>query len=111
MGIEYQLHRVSVDVAKGFRELQKAGASYDKNDMDRSLGQLNKGLYYFSTAADHMAKAEGDAYSKAGDDIDKGNKDLQKSIDEYANGNVDSAENFYDNAMDHYDNALDLIGA
>ena len=111
MGIDYQLHRVSVNVAKGFREMQKAGTSYYKDDMDRSLKQLNKGLDYFSTATDHLLKAEDDASNKAGNEIDKGNKALQKSIDAYGNGKIDNAEADYDSAMGHYDNALDLIGA
>lgn len=107
--IDYHLHRASVDIAKGFRQFQKADAAYNKDDIDRSVKDLNKGLDYFSTAGDHIAKAEDDAYNKAGDEIAKGNADLKKCIDAYANGNVDSAQNDYDNALDNYDKALNLI--
>lgn len=107
--IDYQLHRVSVDVAKGFRQLHKASTAYFKDDMDRALKDLNKGLNYFDTALDHVSKAEGDAYNKAAAEIDKGNKELQKSIDAYTNGDVDTADDHYNSAMDDYDKALDLI--
>ena len=110
MGIDFQLHRASVNLAKGLRQFQKADAAVYKDDIDRSVKYLNKGLDYFATAEDHMGKAEDDAYSKAGGEIDKGNKDLRKCIDAYAKGHVDSAQKDYESAMDNYDKALDLIG-
>ena len=110
MGIDYQLHRVAVDIAKGFRQFQKADKEFNKGNADSALRYLNKGQDLFAIAGDHAIKAEDDAYNKAGNEIDKGNKQMQKSIDEYANGNVDSADNHYVSAMDDYDNALDLIG-
>jgi tetratricopeptide (TPR) repeat protein len=111
MGIEidYQLHRISVDIAKGFRQFQKADSELAKGNIDSTVNHLNKGLNLFETAGDHAAKAEDDAYKKAGDAIDKGDKNLQKAIDAYADGNVDSAANHYADALDSYDKALDLI--
>lgn len=109
MGIDYQLHRVSVDMAKGFREFQKADAELDKGNIDSTVRHLNHGLNLFTTAADHAAKADHEAYNKAGDEIAKGDSELQKSIDAYGDGNTDSAANHYADALDSYDKALDLI--
>jgi tetratricopeptide (TPR) repeat protein len=111
MGIEidYQLHRVSVDVAKAFRQLQKADKDLSKGNVDRASKHYDKGLKLFATAADHAAKADDDAYNKAGNEVGKGNKELQKSIDSLDNGDLDRAADHYADAMDSYDNALDLI--
>jgi hypothetical protein len=109
MGIDYQLHRVSVDAAKGYRQFQKADNELNKGNIDSAVSHLKKGLNLFVTAGDHALKAEDDAYNKAGNEIDKGNKQMQKSIDEYDNGNADSAANHYADALNDYDNALDLI--
>jgi tetratricopeptide (TPR) repeat protein len=109
MGIDYQLHRVSVDAAKAYRQFQKADKEFNKGNVDSASNHLNKGLDLFATAGDHALKAEDDAYNKAGNEIDKGNQQMQKCIDEYASGNVDSAENHYADALDDYDRALDLI--
>ena len=109
IGIDYQLHRVSVDIAKGLRQFQKADKEFSKDNIDSTVKYLNKGLDLFSTAGDHAAKAEDDAYNKAGDAISKGNAELNKCIDAYGNGNIDSAEDHYASAMDDYDKALDLI--
>lgn len=110
MGINYQLHRVSVDVAKGFRELQKGDKELTKGNVDKASKYYNKGLNLFATAVDHAAKADDDAYNKAGTEVGKGNKDLQKSIDSLDNGDLDRAADHYADAMDNYDNALDMIG-
>ena len=109
MGINYQLHRVSVDIAKGFRQLQKADKELSKGNIDSAGNHLNKGLDLFVIAGDHALKAEDDAYNKAGNEIDKGNKQIQKCIDAYGNDKMDSAEDHYASAMDNYDKALDLI--
>ena len=109
MGIDYQLHRVSVDAAKGFRQFQKADKEFNKGNVDSAARHLSEGLDLFATAAEHALKAEDDAYNKAGNAIDKGNQQMQKSIDEFGNGNVDSAEKHYADALDDYDTALDLI--
>jgi tetratricopeptide (TPR) repeat protein len=109
MGIDFQLHRASVDIAKGFRQFQKADSALSKDNIDSTVRHLNKGLEYFARAQDHVEKAEDEAYSKAGAEIDKGNKELKKSIDAYADGNTDRALSQYENAMDNYDKALELI--
>lgn len=109
MGVDYQLHRVSVDVSKGFRQFQKADNDVYKEEYDAASNHLNKGLGFFSSAYDHAIKAEDDAYVKAGGYLDDGNKELQKSIDEYAAGNLDSAATYYQKAVTKYDDALDLM--
>ena len=110
MGINFQLDRASINIAKGFRQLQKADAAFHKDNIDSSVNHLNKGLDLFATAVEHLAKAEDDAYSKAGGEIDKGNEELKKYIDAYAKGQIDAAQDDYESAMDNYDKALDLIG-
>lgn len=110
MGIDYQVHRASVDISKGFRQFQKADNKLVDGNVDSAVNHLDKGLNLFGTAMDHLAKAEEDAYNKAGGEIDKGNKDLRKSIDEYSNGDVDSAAKHYASALDKYDEALELLG-
>ena len=109
MGIDYQMHRASVNIAKGFRQFQKADNMLAKGNVDSAVKHFDKGLKCCVTAEDHFLKAEDDAYSKAGKEIDKGNKELKKSIDEYAQGNIDSAGRHYASAMNKYDEALDLI--
>lgn len=110
MGVDYQMHRASVNVAKGLRQFQKAETAYAKEKIDSTVGHIKKGLNYFATAIDHVAQAEDDAYTKAGEKIDKGNKEMKKAADAYDNGHVDTAQNYFMNAMDDYDKALDLIG-
>ena len=110
MGIDFQLHRASVDTSRGFRQFQKADKALYDDKVDSAVRHLNKGLDYFDSALGHLAKAEDDAYKKAGSEIDKGNKELKKSIDEYGNGKTDSAASHYAKALDDYDAALDLIG-
>ena len=110
MGIDFQLHRASVDIAKGFRQFQKADTARYKDNVDSEVSHLSKGLNCFASAHDHLIKAEDDAYNKAGNEIDKGNKELQESIDDYANGHADRGASHYAKAMDSYDSALDLIG-
>ena len=109
MGIDYQLDRVSVDIAKGFRQLQKSDAEFARGNVVSSVNHLYEGQGFFVMAEDHAAKVEDDVYNKVGKEIDKGNHELQKYIDAYADGNDDNAEYHYANAMDDYDNALDLI--
>ena len=110
MGINFQLHRASVNLAKGFRQFQKADAAYYNEEFDRSVKYLNKGLDDFATAVDHMENAEDDAYKKAGGEIQKGNSELKKYVDACSKGHFDRADNDYERAMDSYDKALDLIG-
>lgn len=110
MGIDYQMHRASVDIAKGFRQFQKADKALSKDNIDVTVTHLGKGFDYFATAQDHLLKAEDDAYNRAGKEIDKGSKELQKSIDAYGEGNLDGAKNHYEKAIDSYDEALDTLG-
>ena len=109
MGIDFQLHRASVDIAKGFRQFQKADSELSNDNIDSAVRHLNKGLDCFATAQEHVDKAEDDAYNKAGKEIDEGNKELQKSIASYTEGNADRAISQYASAMDSYDRALELI--
>ena len=109
MGIDFQLHRASVDASKGFRQFQKADKAFWNDNVDSGVRHLNKGLDYFSSATGHLAQAEEDAYAKAGDDIDKGNQELRLSVEDYDNGKFDSARKHYDKALDWYDEALDLM--
>ena len=109
MGIDFQMHRASANMAKGFRQFQKADNQLAKGKVDSAVKHYDKGLNCFATAEDHLAKAEDDAYSKVGTKIDKGNQELKKSIYEYTQGNVDNAEKHYVSAMNSYDEALDLI--
>lgn len=110
MGLDYQLHRVSVDIAKGYQQIQKAGAAFSKGKADSGVSHLNKALNDFDAAMEHAAKAEDDAYNKAGKEIDKGNSELKKSVDEYGNGHDERAVSHYESAIESYDRALDLIG-
>lgn len=110
MGMEIQLHRASVDVAKGYRQFEKAGNQLSKDNVDSGVRHLQKGLDCFSHARDHLANAEGDAYNKAGKEISEGSTELQKSIEAWGAGNAGSAQSHYDNAIAKYDQALDLIG-
>jgi hypothetical protein len=102
--------RASVNVAKGYRQFQKADKAMSNDKLDSALSHLKKGLEFFGTAVDHAAKAEDDAFTKAGSQVAKANANMQKSLDAYAAGNLDSAANLYSKALDEYDAALDLIG-
>jgi tetratricopeptide (TPR) repeat protein len=110
MGIDYQLHRVSVDIAKGYRQIQRAENDLGKGKTDAAVNRYSDALNDFGAAIDHAAKAEDDAATKAGKELDKGNTDLQKCIDAYGDGNADAAVGYYDSAVENYDKALDLIG-
>jgi len=109
MGLDYQLHRVAVDAAKGYSQLQKASNAFSKGKVDSGGNHLNKAYNDFSAAMEHAVKAEEDAYVKAGKEIDKGNAELQKSIDAYAEGHDGRAESHYESAVESYDVALELI--
>ena len=110
MGLDYQLHRVSVDMAKGYRQIQKAGAALSKGKADSAARHLNDALNDFGAAMDHAAKAENDAYKDAGKELDKGNSELNKSIKAFADGHDDMGQRHYDSAVECYDKALGLIG-
>ena len=109
MGIEFQMSRASANIAKGFRQFQKADNELADDNINSAVKHFDKGLNYFVTAEDHFEKAEDDAYSKAGTEIDKGNTELKKTIEDYANGDVDGAHKHYASAMNRYDQALELI--
>ena len=48
MGINYQLHGVSVDVANGIRQPQKADKALSKGNVDGISKHYSKGLDYFA---------------------------------------------------------------
>ena len=106
---DFQLHRAAVNMAKAFRQFQKADNAFVNGQDDAAVKHLSKGMDHFEMALEHYEKAEEDAYEKAGREIDRGNEELQKSIDEYALGNEDSASKHYAKALDYFDRALDLI--
>lgn len=105
----YEIHRASTNMAKAFRQFQKADKAYYNGDNDACVNHLSKGLDHFEKALGHLEQAEEDTYKQAGNLIDKGDAELGKSIDEYESGNDESAQKHYANAMDYYDQALDLI--
>ena len=109
MGIEHQLHRVSVDISKGYRQIERYASLAAKGDTDRAIMHLTSAINDFSAAIDHAAKAEDDAATKAGSELDKGNADLQKAIDSYADGNADAAQRHYESAVTAYGKAIDLL--
>ena len=98
-----------MDIAKGFRQFQKADSALSNDNIDSAVKHLNKGLDCFATAQKYVEKAEDNAYTKAGEELDKGNKEQQKSIDAYVDDNADRAINQYERALDSYDKALELI--
>ncbi|GAB3103465.1 hypothetical protein G8770_19745 [Aestuariicella hydrocarbonica] len=109
MGINFQLHRASVNAAKGIREFQRADNALAKGNDDTAVKHLNKGLEKFSTALDHLVKAEADTYAKAAKDFDQGNEQLEKAIEAWADGKDSVAVSHYENALMKYDEALDLL--
>jgi tetratricopeptide (TPR) repeat protein len=109
VAIDYQLHRTSVNLARGYQQIEKAATALANDDADSYKKHLGKALDDFAAAVDHAEKAADDACTKAGNEIDKGNEQLQKAIDAYDDGNTDAAQKHYDKAVDHYDEALDLI--
>ena len=110
MGIDFQLHRASVDISKGVRQFQKADKELYNDNIDSATKHYDKGLDKFASAMNHLANAEDDAYNKAGSEIDKGNNEMRKAIGEYNSGNLDRAQEHYNSALNQYDEALDLLG-
>jgi len=110
MGVTHELHMGSIAVARGYRQLNKAGNAFYKDKVDSGSKHLEKALDDFGKALNYYAKAEEDAYIKAGEEIDKGNSDLAKSIEEYGKGNDGRAEEYMDKAANYYDKAMDMIG-
>ena len=103
------MDRAWANASKGLRQCQKADEELDEGDVDAASKHYNKALEYFSIAADHLQKAENQAYAKAGSLVDDGNRELQKAIDKYADGDVDGAEKHYEKALEKYDEALNEI--
>ena len=52
MGINYQMHRASANIAKGFRQFQKADNELAKNNVDSAVKHYDKGLKCCVTAED-----------------------------------------------------------
>ena len=110
MGLDYQLHRVSVDMAKGFRQLQKADSDIYRGEINRASTHYVNGLNYFVSAEDHASNVVDANYKRAVEEIKLGNKELETTIAKYDDGNVNNtARDHYSKALDHYDIALDLI--
>ncbi|MCX2744158.1 hypothetical protein OO013_09790 [Mangrovivirga sp. M17] len=109
MGEKYQMHRSAVDMAKAFRQFQKADHSFTDHKDKSALNHLNSGLDWFQRSLDHLNQAEIDAANKIADEINEGNNELKKSIDDYSSGKENTAANHYAKALGHYDKALDLI--
>lgn len=110
MGTDYQKHRVSTDISKGFRQLQKADADIYKGETNRASSHYVNGLNYFVSAEDHASRVVDANYKKAVEEINLGNKELEAAIAKYDDGNVNNtARDHYSKALDHYDIALDLI--
>ncbi len=103
LAIDYHVHRTSVDIAKGYRQIEKAATSLSRGNTDSATIHLCKALEDFGAAVDH-------ACTKAGNELDKGNAELQKSFNAYADGHPDIAQGHYDKAVNSFDNALDLLG-
>jgi hypothetical protein len=110
MGTDYQKHRVSIDISKGFRQLQKADSEILKGEINRASSHYVNGLNYFVSAEDHASRVVDADYNKAAEEINLGNKELETTIAKYDDGNVNNtARDYYAKALDHYDIALDLI--
>ena len=110
LAIGYHVHRTSVDLAKGYRQIEKAATALSRDSVDNAVNHLNKALNDFGAAVEHAAQATDDACTKAGEEVDKGNAELQKSIEAYTNNDPGSAQTYYNSAVKSYDKALDLIG-
>jgi tetratricopeptide (TPR) repeat protein len=110
MGVEFQLHRGSVHLARGFNQIQKAGDSLADDKYDRATSHLDKALKEFGEASNNFTNAENDAYAKAGTQIDGGHDQLAKSVKDYTDGNYDSAQKHLNKALENYDKALDMVG-
>lgn len=109
MGINFQLHRGSAHLARGFREIQKASGSLADGNHKHCSQQFNNALEQFNEASNNFANAEEDAYAKAGKEIDKGNNELNQCVTAVANGKYDSATEHMDKALESYDDALALV--
>jgi len=109
VGLNDQLRRVSVDVAKGFQQLQKASSAPGKDKVDSAVAHRQRALSLLDAAAQHALKAEVAAFKKVGIEIDKGNAELSKAIDAYSNGDLAKAERYSEDAVACSDKACDLI--
>ncbi len=109
MGEKFQIFEANVDMARAFRQFQRADKAFVKDKDDLAVKHLGNGLELFKKVAIHIAKAVEDDYQNAADEINKGNDELEKSLDEFDKGNDDSAERHYNKGLDCYDKALDLL--
>ena len=100
----------SVNIAKGYRQINKAASALSSGNLDGVSRHLNSALNNFGSAVDHAAKAADDVCTQAGNEIGKCNAQLEKCIKAYADGSTDEAQTHYDGAVKNYDKALDLIG-
>lgn len=111
MGINFQVYRAAVNIAKGVRQFQKADKAIGKENVDSAARHLDKGMNDFAAALSHLEQAEEDAYVKAAKEIEQGNEQLKKALDAYADGNDKGAESHYEKALEKYDAALELLDA
>ena len=110
MGEKFQVYLADVDMARAFRQFQKADNAFNKDNDDAAERHLENGLELLDKVVGHLTKAVEFDYEEAANEIDKGNKEMQKCLDSYNDGNDDRAVDQYETALEHYDKALDLIG-
>ncbi|WP_224484434.1 hypothetical protein [Robertkochia aurantiaca] len=109
MGERVQFFEANVDMAKAFRQFQKADKAFWKDKDGSAEKHLERGLELLKKVADHLVQGTEDVYNNASKEVGKGNDELQKSIDSFDDDNDDRAEKHYQKALDHYDKALDMI--
>lgn len=109
MGERFQVYLANVDMARAFRQFQKADKAYANDNDDATERHLQRGLELLEKVVDHLVNAVDADYEQAANEFDKGNKELQKSLDAYDDDNNDQGDSHYEKALEHYDKALDLI--
>jgi tetratricopeptide (TPR) repeat protein len=109
MGENFQVWRAAVNVAKGIRQFQEADNEIDKDNLNSAVRHLGTGLNRFTTALDHLEKAEDDAAHAAAKELTKGNDEVRKCVDAYGKDDPNGASKHYEKALEHYDSVLDKL--